>query len=109
MYNGSGKEKNNKNKNKTRLITKSDLITFKNAEVSFPKSNRKHLESNFWFWTSFPPFPVLETVRWNCVTVTHDKPKINMLPHFWLTHAVFYSELRCCSTRWDLVALRLRS
>ena len=49
MYNGSGKEKNNKNKNKTRLITKSDLITFKNAEVSFPKSNRKHLESNFWF------------------------------------------------------------
>lgn len=51
MYNGSGKEKNNKNKNKTRLITKSDLITFKNAEASFPKSNRKHLESNFWFWT----------------------------------------------------------
>lgn len=50
MYNGCGKEKNNKNKNKTRLITKSDLITFKNAEVSFPKSNRKHLESNFWFW-----------------------------------------------------------
>ena len=51
MYSGCGKEKNTKNKNKTILITKSDLITFKNAEVSFPKSSRKHLESNFWLWT----------------------------------------------------------